>query len=97
MSGSTKAIKNFVDLINRDYLIKADDGAELKIFADPGINGWQIYLTRPACMGGGVAVVLTQHEAVPARIAVLILKMLYHDILGRTLVYKYYSISRRDQ
>lgn len=86
-------INNLVGFINRDYEITNNDGEIMKIHANPNLNGWELWLYR--VNGGGVEVMLTQYEQIPGKMAILILKMLYWDILQRSLNYGYYSIKRR--
>jgi hypothetical protein len=89
-----KAIENLVGFINRDYkFVDPANGEELRIHANPNINGYEIWLYR--VNGGGVAVHFTQHEQVPAHSALIILKMLYWDILEAQYQYKHYVVSKR--
>jgi len=91
--GEKKAINNLVDLINTNYkFIDPVNGNELRIFANPNINGWEIWLSY--INGGGVAVHLTQHEQIPTHSALIILKMLFFDILERQNM-KHYQVSKR--
>jgi hypothetical protein len=89
-----KAIENLVGLINKDYkFIDPVNGEELRIHANPNINGYELWLSR--VNGGGVMVHLTQHEQIPAHSALIILKMLYWDILERQYNMKHYTVSKR--
>ena len=88
-----KVIQNLVNLINEKYRFADSDGIELRIHANPNLNGWELWLHR--VNGGGVAVMLTQYEQVPGNVAVLILKMLFYDILERQIAYGYYKVERR--
>jgi hypothetical protein len=93
-SQNEKIIANLVETINKRYAFKDADGNEMKIFANPNLNGWELWLYR--VNGGGVATIFTEHEQVPANVAVLMLKMLLWDVLEATLQYKHYSVTRRD-
>jgi len=86
-------INNLIGFINRDYQFVNAEGEEMRIHANPNLNGWELWLYR--VNGGGVSVMLTQYEQIPGEMAVLILKMLLYDVYGRTVQNKHYTVSRR--
>jgi len=87
-----KSIENLVKLINEKYQFKDHDGIELRIHANPNLNGWELWLYR--VNGGGVCVMFTQYEQIPEKYTLIILKMLFFDILERQNQ-KHYSVIRR--
>lgn len=87
-----KSIETMIQQINKDYLFTDDDGTELRIHANPNLNGYELWLYR--VNGGGVVVMFTQYQQITARYALLILKMLYHDILERQSL-GHYQVSKR--
>ena len=87
-----KAINNLVNLINEKYRFTDHDGEEMKIHANPNLNGWELWLYR--VNGGGVSIIFTQYEQIPEHMCLLILKMLFWDILERQ-DQKHYSVSKR--
>jgi hypothetical protein len=84
-------IKNLVDMINRDYVFRNENG-EMHLVWEKGINGYQLALAENT--GGSWMVVLTQHETVTSDVCLLILKMVYWDILQRQTL-NHYSVSKR--
>ena len=93
MVRNNKTITTLVSHINKKYQFKDSDGSELKLYANPNLNGWEIWLYR--VNGGGVTVMFTQHDQVSAKVAILILNMLLHDIFGRMIEYNYYTVTKR--
>ena len=88
-----KAIENLVKQINEKYLFVDHDGIELRIHANPNLNGYELWLYR--VNGGGVAAMLTQYQQISAKYALLILKMLLYEILESQFQYKHYSVQLR--
>jgi hypothetical protein len=86
-------IGNLVEFINRDYRFVDNEGQEMRMHANDNLNGWEIWLYR--VNGGGVAVMLTQYEQIPGKMAILILKMLLHDVYGRTVKNNHYTVMKR--
>ena len=90
---ATKAIENLTNLINEKYSFVDSDGAEMKLYTSRQLHGYEIYLKRTSG-DQGIGIIYTQYEQVPAKVAVLILKMLFHDILERQNL-KHYSVIKR--
>ena len=93
-SENEKIIKNLVEIINNRYAFKDAEGNEMRLHANPNLNGWELWLYR--VNGGGVATIFTDYPQVPASVAVIMLQMLLYGVLEATLQYKHYSVARRD-
>ena len=87
-----KTIQNLIGFITEKYIFSDQDGTELRLHANPNINGYELWLYR--VNGGGVSAHLTQHQQIPARYIVIILKMLLYDILDRQDL-GFYTVKKR--